>query len=72
MEIGLGAMQMRPDDFWGQSLPEWLTRIAGFIELHGGGGSSDEFTSADLAELEATIAAEEAAKSAPSPAPPRL
>lgn len=37
MKLGLGKMQMRPDDFWAQSFEEWYTRIEGFTEFHGGG-----------------------------------
>lgn len=41
MEIGLGAMHMRPDDFWNQALHEWDARVAGYIEANGGGRDAD-------------------------------
>lgn len=43
-------MGMRQDDFWAQSLQEWDARVAGFLEMHGGAG--DDFSDADMAELD--------------------
>lgn len=61
MEIGLGVMQMRPDDFWAQTLPEWDARIAGYREANGA-SESEAFTAKDLAELEAQVDAEQSAQ----------
>lgn len=36
MKVGLGKMQMRPDDFWSMSLQEFFTATEGFAEFHGG------------------------------------
>lgn len=69
LELGLGAMGMAPDDFWGQSIREWDARLAGFREMHGGG--EPEFTGADLKALEEEIAEEER-KSAEGAAAPKL
>lgn len=37
MKIGLGKMQMRPDDFWNMSLVEFYGALDGFAEFHSGG-----------------------------------
>lgn len=37
MQIGLGKMQMRPDDFWNMSLQEFNSAITGFAEFHSSG-----------------------------------
>ena len=54
LEIGLGAMGLSPRDFWDQSLAEWDARVAGFMEMHGGGAKSEEALS--RAELDALMA----------------
>jgi hypothetical protein len=72
MEIGLGAMGMRSDDFWRQSIGEWDARIAGFSELHGGARQDDPFTADDLERLEAEVDAEAAQHSAPGRPQPTL
>ena len=37
MEIGLGKMQMRPNDFWDMSMIEFRRALDGFAEFHSGG-----------------------------------
>ena len=37
MEIGLGKMQMRPDDFWNLSMMEFHSALNGFADFHSGG-----------------------------------
>jgi len=37
MKIGLGKMQIRPDDFWNMSLIEFYSAIEGFSEFHSSG-----------------------------------
>lgn len=37
MEIGLGKMQMRPDDFWNLSMLEFNSALNGFADFHSGG-----------------------------------
>jgi uncharacterized phage protein (TIGR02216 family) len=37
MKIGLGKMQIRPDDFWNMSLIEFYAAIEGFSEFHSSG-----------------------------------
>jgi len=37
MRLGLGKMQISPQDFWGMSFPEFYTAIEGFAEFHSGG-----------------------------------
>ncbi len=37
MQIGLGKMQMRPDDFWNMSLVEFYAALEGFAEFNSGG-----------------------------------
>ena len=37
MQIGLGKMQMRPDDFWNMSIQEFYSAINGFAEFHSSG-----------------------------------
>lgn len=41
LEIGLGALGMRQEDFWNQALHEWDARVAGYIEANGGGRDED-------------------------------
>lgn len=36
METGIGAMGIRPKDFWDMSLREWLAAVDGFSTFHGG------------------------------------
>ena len=38
MKLGLGKMGLRPRDFWGMSLLEWISAGEGFAEFHGYGG----------------------------------
>tara|TARA_B100001093_G_scaffold345416_1_gene330110 strand:- start:1099 stop:1269 length:171 start_codon:yes stop_codon:yes gene_type:complete len=37
MQIGLGKMQMRPDDFWNMSLVEFYAALDGFAEFYSSG-----------------------------------
>ena len=37
METAFGKMQIRPDDFWNMSLPEFFAAINGFSEFHSSG-----------------------------------
>ena len=37
MEIGLGKMQIRPDDFWNMSMIEFISALNGFSDFHSGG-----------------------------------
>ncbi len=40
MEIGLGKMQMRPNDFWNMSMIEFYSALNGFADFHSGGKPS--------------------------------
>lgn len=44
-------MNMAPEAFWGQTVREWSARIAGFSEMHGGGGDDAPLTRAELFAL---------------------
>ena len=35
MEVGLGHLSMRPEEFWSLTLPEFNAKITGFKEFHG-------------------------------------
>ena len=37
MQIGLGKLQLRPDDFWNMSFQEFYMAVEGFAEFHSGG-----------------------------------
>lgn len=37
MELALGKMGMRPDDFWNMGFPEFYAAVEGFAEFHSGG-----------------------------------
>lgn len=37
MALGLGKMQMRPDDFWNMSFQEFYLATEGFSDFHSGG-----------------------------------
>jgi len=50
MEIGLGKMQLRPDDFWNMSLYEFNHALKGFAEFHSG-GQPPPMTRNELEEL---------------------
>lgn len=35
MELGLGHLDLMPDQLWSLTFPEWNTKLRGFMEFHG-------------------------------------
>ena len=51
VKIGLGIMQMRPDDFWNLSPRELWLALAGFKQFHASGESNAPMRRDELDKL---------------------